>query len=224
MERIEDDKSGVVVGTDGVFELVGMVREAEREDVLRVRRIDAVEDGNAEQVRAGGGEAIVEGGVVLGSGKEDAGGGDVAGGEAADSRGGKVGSWGGGNGVGVASAEFRVQREELKTRRGGGGGELGGRVVGPGVRDGEACGKVDGEEGFAGGGVADEEGEAAEGEALGPEPVEAWSGVLIEEAEGGGGGTGAVVVRVAAHDTHNARCRRQNAEGRRDWGIWAEVR
>ena len=55
--------------------------------------------------------------------------------------------------------------------------------LGEGACGGELCGEVEGEGGFAGGGVSGEEGEFSAGDAGLPEPVEGFGGDL---GEGGG--------------------------------------
>jgi hypothetical protein len=122
VDGVEDDEAGMVVGADGLLKLVGMGGKAEGEEVLRKRRADAVENGDAEQIGAGGGEAGGEDGVVLRGGEEDAGGGDFAGAEAADE--------------GEGAVDVVVGRVGGQGRQGGGGGAFGGRVVGPGEGEG----------------------------------------------------------------------------------------
>ena len=168
VDGIEDDESWVVVGGDGLLELVDVGGESEWERVVREGWADAVEDGDAGRIGAGGVEAAGKGGVVFWCGEDYAGGGDVLGGESAD-------GW-----CGVV-------------------GVFGAWVIWPGVGRGESGGEVDGEEGFADGGVADEEREGAEWESLGPEPVEACGRSVVEEAVSGLGRAGAVVVGAVVH-------------------------
>ncbi len=196
VDGIEDDEAGLAVGADGLLELVGVAGKAEREDVLGEGRTDAVDYGDVLRVGAGGDEAVVESGAVLGGGEDGAGGRDFAAGVAADGREGAVNA---------------LLGERVRERRQGGGvGAFGGGVVGPGSRNGEAGGEVGREQGFADGGVADEEGKGADGQALGPEPAEAGGGGGAggEEAEGGARGAGGVVVAGAGHDRYYSTARR----------------
>jgi hypothetical protein len=65
--------------------------------------------------------------------------------------------------------------------------------VGHGAGGGEAGGEVEGEGGFSGAGVSDEEGDFAAGDAVVPEPFEGFGGEGGEAAEGEGVGVGRVL-------------------------------
>jgi len=61
-------------------------------------------------------------------------------------------------------------------------------LIGPGCGAGEAGGDIDGEEAFAGAGIADEERDFAERNFFGPEPLDGLGGTVAgaEEADVGG--------------------------------------
>jgi hypothetical protein len=58
---------------------------------------------------------------------------------------------------------------------------------------GEAGGEVEGEEGFADAGVADDEGDFAAGDAVGPEPLDGFLHDGVVGDRGGGGGHGGLL-------------------------------
>ena len=89
--------------------------------------------------------------------------------------------------------------------------------IGPGEAGGDAGGDVGGAEGFADFGLAGKDGELAEGDAAGPEPVDVLAAYSVERGEEGGeaavlllleAGMGGIGVGAGSRGTDCHRCAR----------------
>lgn len=142
--------------------------------------MDAVEHGDVQRVGPGGGEAVGEGGVVLRGGEDGVGGIGRMAAEAAD--------------PGEVGLELRVILHLEDRRAGDACGPLLRRVVGPGAGDGEPGGEVGREQRLADAGLADDQRQAAERQAVRPEPADALRRGFVEEALHGRERGGRVVI------------------------------